>query len=157
MRKSKWLNENLAKHVFINVLNAVKILHGMNIVHRDIKPENILICKKGNIKICDFGISREVKKGEKIKDSSGTPAYMAPETLVEKAYDPFAADIWALGILLFTFLNGHPPFKQRDRTLLKKELDEANFKFENEVSKEAMEMCKYVLKIDPKERPTVLQ
>ncbi|CAI2378041.1 unnamed protein product [Moneuplotes crassus] len=157
MRKSKWLNEDLCKHLFINVCNGIKILHKMNIAHRDIKPENILICRKGNIKICDFGISRKIGQREMIKDSSGTPAYMAPETFSEKAYNPFLADIWALGILLFTFLNGHPPFKQRNRTSMKEQILSAKFKFEKEVSQEAIDLCKYVLQLDPHKRPTISQ
>jgi len=47
-----------------------------------------------------------MKDEEFITDGSGTPTYMAPEVLSEKPYDPYAADIWSLGILLFTFLNG---------------------------------------------------
>ena len=53
-----------------------------------------------------------VQKHEKIKDQAGTPAYMAPETISGDSYEPFAADVWSLGVLLYTFLIGKVPFKK---------------------------------------------
>ncbi len=62
-------------------MDALYHIHSQNIVHRDIKLDNILIDLSNNIKICDFGVSRQIKRGETIKHQCGTPAYIAPEIL----------------------------------------------------------------------------
>lgn len=111
-------------------------------MHRDIKPDNILICKNGNIKICDFGISRKLKGSEYITDTSGTPTFMAPEVIVEKPYEPYAADNWSLGVLLYTLLNGAPPFSNKDPTTLKSSILLGEFKFKRDVSDAAKDLCK---------------
>ena len=64
-----------------------------------------------------------------ITDSSGTPAYMSPEVFQEKPYDPFLSDIWSLGILLYTFLNGAPPFKEKDKDAFKASISLGEFEF----------------------------
>ena len=58
-------------------------------MHRDIKLDNILINKNNSIKICDFGISKKMKKDEIIKEHIGTPAYLAPEIIKEEGYNNF--------------------------------------------------------------------
>ena len=55
-------------------------------MHRDIKLDNILLDHKGQLKLCDFGVSRVVKK-EILTDQCGTPAYIAPEVLLNEGYD----------------------------------------------------------------------
>jgi len=65
----------------------------------------------GRIKLCDFGVGRIVKPGEKITDQCGTPAYIAPEILKDQGYYGFAVDIWSSGVVLFAMLYGTVPFK----------------------------------------------
>ena len=61
--------------------------------------------------MCDFGVGRIVKPGEKITDQCGTPAYIAPEILEDQGYYGFAVDIWSSGVVLFAMLYGTVPFK----------------------------------------------
>lgn len=68
-------------------------------MHRDIKLDNILI-GNNEVKICDFGISKQIKEGEILKEICGTPAYIAPEVIEGNGYQGFSADLWSLGILL---------------------------------------------------------
>ena len=56
-------------------------VHHKRVLHRDIKLDNILLTSEGDVKICDFGVSRQIKRGETIKHQCGTPAYIAPEIL----------------------------------------------------------------------------
>lgn len=63
------------------------------------------------IKICDFGVSKIIRKKQRINEQCGTPAYIAPEIISDKGYEGFYADIWSLGVLLFVMLNGAVPFK----------------------------------------------
>ena len=81
-------------------------------LHRDIKLENILIGEKGNVKLCDFGISQLINDPNLlIVDKSGTPPYMAPESFSEKGFNGFMSDIWSLGVLLYAMVCGKMPFK----------------------------------------------
>ena len=82
-------------------------LHSYGISHRDIKPENILVNDHGDIKIIDFGFATSQELEEVVV--AGTPQYMAPELVLRKNYDPFKADVWALGIMLYWVTLGYYP------------------------------------------------
>ena len=82
------------------------------IVHRDIKLDNILLDSRGMIKICDFGVSKQVKTTNEIMyEQCGTPAYIAPEILKDKGYSGFKVDVWSAGVCLYAMLVGTVPFK----------------------------------------------
>ena len=90
--------------------------HSKGIVHRDIKPENIMLSREGQVKICDFGLARQLLPTEKSTVAgnwpahlSGTPAYMAPEVLLGAAGDQ-RVDIFSLGVVFYEMLTGVNPF-----------------------------------------------
>lgn len=64
VRKRRRLKEDLAKYFFRQIIEALNYIHHKNIVHRDIKLDNILLDHHGNVKICDFGVSKLVRPGE---------------------------------------------------------------------------------------------
>jgi 5'-AMP-activated protein kinase catalytic alpha subunit len=64
------------------------------VVHRDIKLDNILLDQRGLLKLGDFGVSRAIKN-EILKDQCGTPAYIAPEVLLNKGYNGKLSDTWS--------------------------------------------------------------
>lgn len=81
-------------------------------VHRDIKLDNILLDQSGRIKICDFGVSRQVRsEKERMHDQCGTPAYIAPEILKNRGYKGFKVDMWSAGVCLYVMLVGTVPFR----------------------------------------------
>lgn len=86
VRKRRRLKEPLAKFVFMQIVSGLHYCHLNRILHRDIKLDNILLDAYGHVKICDFGVSKIVRAGERIKDQCGTPAYIAPEILVDEGY-----------------------------------------------------------------------
>ena len=91
--------------------DIVSYLHlTKNTVHLDLKAPNILIDKKLKIKIADFGFATSTNI-ETLGFYRGTPPYMAPEILEKKYYDGTKADIFSLGVLLFTLVVGRFPFR----------------------------------------------
>jgi calcium-dependent protein kinase len=89
------------------ILQAINHCHANKVVHRDIKPENIMVNDEDETKLIDFGLSKTQTKGA-MTTVAGTPFYMAPEVLNE-SYSA-KADIWSLGVLLYTMVSGYLPF-----------------------------------------------
>jgi eukaryotic-like serine/threonine-protein kinase len=100
---------------------ALVAAHEQGIVHRDIKPENIMLTADGTVKILDFGVAKQLSRANEAttlegltnasgtSSLSGTPAYMAPEVLLEKEPDQ-RADIFSLGVVIYEALSGRHPF-----------------------------------------------
>lgn len=86
----------------------------MGIVHRDIKPENILLTRKGEVKVTDFGLVRVFGNDQPSSLTQtgltmGTPLYMSPEQVQGKAVDP-RSDVYSFGVTCYHMLTGRPPF-----------------------------------------------
>ncbi len=105
------LEEWDAKRLFKQIVEGISYCHQRCITHRDIKLENLLLDEENNIKIIDYGFSTCVPNEKKIKIFCGTPSYMAPEIVQKTEYCGPPADVWALGVLLFTILSGQFPYR----------------------------------------------
>jgi DNA-binding response OmpR family regulator len=112
------LSPHRANEILQPICDVLAQAHEAGIVHRDIKPENVFLHRSPRgevVKVLDFGISKLV--GDNIVRQNltaegfvlGTPAYMAPERLVDEPYDG-RSDVYSLGIMLFYMLSGRLPF-----------------------------------------------
>jgi len=104
-----------AAELLITLAGAVQVAHDAGIIHRDLKPSNILFTGDGIPKITDFGLAKRLEADSRQTESGqimGSPSYMAPEQASGHTRDVEpAADIYALGAILYEMLTGRPPFK----------------------------------------------
>jgi hypothetical protein len=101
-----------------HVADGLRAAHACGLVHRDVKPSNIMLTRHG-VKLVDFGICAAVGSPDSDEDGRvrGTPAYLAPERLVDAPVDA-ATDVYALGVLLYRMLAGVLPWPASTRTEL---------------------------------------
>lgn len=109
--KGKLLKPKDVLFVVAKIADALDYAHTNGVVHRDIKPANILITKKNEIKVADFGIARIQSASEtKTGTVMGTPSYMSPEQVSGQKVDG-RSDVFSLGVVLYEMLCGERPFK----------------------------------------------
>lgn len=99
------------------IANGLMAVHKEGIVHRDLKPENILITADKVVKISDFGVARLREAATLTKEGLmvGTPKYIPPE-YVEVGESDARGDLYAIGVIAYEMVAGHPPFKEHTNT-----------------------------------------
>ncbi|CAD6190309.1 unnamed protein product [Caenorhabditis auriculariae] len=152
------LDENTAWGYFRDTLCGLEYLHFQKIVHRDIKPSNLLLSDAGQVKIADFGVSCEFEGIDAfLSGTAGTPAFMAPEALIEGTnhfYSGRAQDIWSLGITLYAFVIGAVPFVDNYIIALHKKIKHDSIVFPEtpKISDSLQNLILGMLKKDPGHR-----
>ena len=110
----KRFTEEEAKFYIAEVILAIEYLHSKNIIYRDLKPDNIIIDQDGHLKLTDFGLSKENVDSECHSNSFvGSYAYAAPEIIKHKPHGK-SLDWYGVGVLLYEFLVGVPPYYDKD-------------------------------------------
>ncbi|MFI7576731.1 serine/threonine-protein kinase [Micromonospora sp. NPDC049497] len=154
------LDWRIAVRVCAEVSAALAAAHAHGIVHRDVKPANVMLTPAG-VKVLDFGIATPSGAADPTPDGIlvGTPAYLAPEQL-ERAPATPAADMYALGVLLYYSLSGRMPY-QADTTMQllgarRRQLPPEPLPEIPGLPPEVADLCASCLADDPAQRPTSL-
>merc|ERR1711972_330688 len=139
-------------------------MHENHVCHRDLKPENFIFStkepiEKSILKIIDFGLSCSFKEQQVLQTKAGTPYYVAPQVLAGK-YNHLS-DLWSCGVIMYVLLCGYPPFYgETDAEVLTK-VRLGNFSFNatdwKNVSEDAKNLIRMLLKMNPKDRYTAEQ
>lgn len=143
------LSEAVTKRVFYQLVKAVEYLHGKSIVHRDLKLQNILLQNIDKVKVIDFGFACE---DQKLRVFCGTPSYMAPEIVKKIPYKGKAADIWALGVILYKMLTGMFPFKASTESELYSKISKIKYNALSVDSKLGADLLRNIFMTDPSKR-----
>ncbi|PIA18769.1 Pkinase-domain-containing protein [Coemansia reversa NRRL 1564] len=109
LQKQRSFGEPEAAKYIAQMATALEYLHSKNVIHRDIKPENLLINANGDLKIADFGWSVYARNSRR-RTLCGTLDYLPPEMVEGRDHDA-SVDLWSLGVLMYEFLVGVPPFE----------------------------------------------
>jgi len=109
-------SEKLGRTIFKQIISAIKYLHGQGLAHLDLKLENILVDVKEGVKVIDFDAC-EPTTNESIKSSTpkGSLGYRAPELAKGTIEDLVQADLYSLGVVLFTMVVGIPPYNESEK------------------------------------------
>lgn len=146
----------------LKVADAVRAVHGVGFAHRDIKPGNILVRGSGcneQFLLCDFGSAYRI--GSAMNPTlMGTPAFMAPELMAsDDAYDPFAADIFSLGVTFYCMVFGRHPFTFYDHAVIpvsyRPEFPEIVLLGQDDDLYFATALIEQMMAPEPKERPHI--
>ena len=145
--------ESQLKFLVSNLIMGLEYIHSKNIIHRDIKPENILFDYKGYAHITDFNISCKKDEVNNLYDISGTPVYMAPESISQKFQD-FSVDFYSLGIVCYECIMGRRPYEGTTRHDIKKILNNNDVKIERDdrISEQCQAFINGLLEKNPTER-----
>jgi len=158
------LNEQQLAVIFYQVFSGLKYLHENNILHRDLKPENILISKKEKdllddeeyfwIQIIDFGTAKIFENDKNENSIVGSAYYIAPEVL-NKDYNE-KCDTWSVGVILYMFLVGRPPFNGKDNVEIVESIKTKNYDENNPKlltrSPEVRDLIKHLIEKDVNKR-----
>lgn len=146
------------QNIFTQLVGAVAYVHSMSCVHRDLKLENILLDKNENVKLCDFGFTREYEgKTNHLQTFCGTVCYSAPEMLKGEKYAGEKVDVWSLGIILYALLTGQLPFDEDDELETKHKILSAEPNYPSSLPPDAKILIYQMLSKRPLHRPSLAE
>jgi carbon catabolite-derepressing protein kinase len=149
--------EHRARGFFQQLISGIEYSHKLKIVHRDLKPENVLLDDDLNVKIADFGLSNQMKDGDFLKTSCGSPNYAAPEVIRGGLYTGPEIDVWSCGVILYVMLCGRLPFEDEDVQTLFTKISQGSYHMPSYLSPDARGLITNMLAVDPVKRITVAE
>ncbi|KAH9970178.1 kinase-like domain-containing protein [Lactifluus volemus] len=159
LHRRRVFTEPEARFFMIQLIGACHYMHTHQVIHRDLKLGNLFLDADMNIKVGDFGLAALIESpGERKKTICGTPNYIAPEVLFDTANGhSFEVDTWSIGVILYTFVVGRPPFQTKDVKEVYQRIRDNQYEFppHRDVSLDARELVQQILTPNPQERPSL--
>lgn len=153
-RKGKFYNFEVINYV-TQLCKGVRYIHKNGIIHRDIKIENIMVGKRNNIKLIDFGLSIFEDEISDSKTLVGSIPYLAPEVIEGPKYSK-KVDVYAIGVILYELLDGFSPFLSDNEYDLLKEITNFSGEFDKEIFCElSKDLILKLIAIKPEDRMNV--
>lgn len=143
-------SERVSARYISDLSQALSFCHQKHVIHRDIKPENLLVGAHGEIKIADFGWSVHAPTSRR-NTLCGTLDYLPPEMVEGREHDEMV-DVWSLGVLLYEFLVGNPPFEAEGHSATYRRISRVDLRFPSGVSPDAQDLISKLLMKDPRQR-----
>jgi len=143
-------SEKVSARYVLDLSYALAYCHSKHVIHRDIKPENLLIGAHGEVKIADFGWSVHAPTSRR-NTLCGTLDYLPPEMVEGREHDEMV-DVWTLGVLMYEFLVGSPPFEAEGHSATYRRIQRVDLKFPAEVTEDAQDLISRLLRKDPRKR-----
>mmetsp|Transcript_4 Transcript_4/g.3 ORF Transcript_4/g.3 Transcript_4/m.3 type:complete len:419 (-) Transcript_4:36-1292(-) len=149
----------LAKFYTAELIEILDLLHQRGVIHRDLKPENLLLSQDFHLKLSDFGTGKELNPDPDGAELSrerrgtfvGTAEYVSPEVLLDQEVGK-EADLWALGCMIYQFVNGRPPFQAMNDYLIFELIKESRVNYPDTMPFDAADLVSKLLVLNPKER-----
>ena len=142
------------QNIFAQLVGAVSYVHKQSCVHRDLKLENILLDRHENVKLVDFGFTREYEgRTNHLQTFCGTICYAAPEMLKGERYAGEKVDVWSLGIILYALLCGELPFDDDDDSVTRTRILNQEPAYPDHLPADALSLIKSLLSKRPLPRP----
>ncbi|KAJ3183142.1 hypothetical protein HDU87_007565 [Geranomyces variabilis] len=144
-----------ARRIVRQLVQAVGYCHDKNFVHRDLKLENVLLTEDLNVKLIDFGFTRQVNTRKLLDTYCGSVAYAAPEMILGKQYSGPQADVWSLGVILYTLLCGYLPFDDDNEATLRQKILDLEYELPDFLVPETKDLIQQMLKLKGSERISI--
>lgn len=159
-------SERVASRLTRQMLLALNHCHQRDISHRDLKPENFVFessAQESPMKLIDFGCAIQAADDEVINDVAGSPYYVAPEVLnpnfkrTGKVWK--ASDMWSIGVIVFLFVHGYPPFNGEKQEQIFQKIKIGRFKFARDIdlSQSVKDFIEKLLVMKPEKRMTAAE
>ncbi|KAI9357615.1 kinase-like domain-containing protein [Zopfochytrium polystomum] len=139
------------RRIFRQVVDAVGYCHTKNFVHRDLKLENILLTEELQVKVIDFGFTRQYNEKKLLDTYCGSSAYAAPG----KKYSGPEADIWSLGVILYTLVCGYLPFDDENDIVVHKKITDLDYEFPSFLNPLTIDLISRILVLNASERVSI--
>lgn len=150
-------DEPTAALIFRQFASAVAYCHSFGVCHRDLKPENILFDVFPRVKVSDFGLCGYLTNEIMSQTFCGSPCYCSPECLCRVRYDGRLADVWSLGVILFSMVTGENPWNISNTSIMLHQILKGAYKTPTGVSEECQNLLSNMLKVNPRDRYTMEQ
>lgn len=149
MSKGRFSERQSAQYV-LDLSHALSYCHKKHVIHRDIKPENLLVGIRGELKIADFGWSVHAPTSRR-NTLCGTLDYLPPEMIEGRDHDE-QVDVWSLGVLMYEFLVGTPPFEAEGHSATYRRISRVDLRFPKGMTEDAKDLITKLLQKDPRKR-----